>query len=129
MTLPFISYGGSSLLAIALGPTASDDAGENRFLDVFDGSGATVVLALLIANTAAAIELFMAIVRHTPRALLAEHGPGPFLGENTIHVMMVNRRETELLELVPFAIRNFTRGQLRKLRGQLRGRRAGDAPR
>ena len=117
------------LLAIALGPTASDDAGENRFLDVFDGSGATVVLALLIANTAAAIELFMAIVRHTPRALLAEHGPGPFLGENTIHVMMVNRRETELLELVPFAIRNFTRGQLRKLLcTQARGGFFNDAP-
>jgi hypothetical protein len=99
----------------APGTASAADGESSLFLQKLDAVGASPVLGMLVANTAEAIEVVMAIFRALPKVLVEAHGPGPFLGENALHVLMVNRREKQLLELIDLASATFSRSMLRRL--------------
>ena len=109
------------ILALARGEGApvnaagEPEASSESFLEVLDGAGANVTLGLLVANTDAAVALVVAICKARPAALTISHGPGPFTGENALHVLMVNRREAAALELVELALEMLSRKQLEEL--------------
>ena len=65
---------------------------ETAFLDMPDVVGCNATLALLVANSDVAITLFVAICQADPKALIIAHTPGPFEGENALHVLCANRR-------------------------------------
>ena len=88
---------------------------ETAFLDMPDVVGCNATLALLVANSDVAIALFVAICQADPKALIIAHTPGPFEGENALHVLCANRREEALLELIPVACERLTRRDLKRL--------------
>ena len=69
------------------------DPRERDALRLPDSSGANSVLGMLVANTAAAIDLCTEIFTIWPELMAQAHMPGPFFGENTFHVLAVNRQE------------------------------------
>ena len=70
---------------------------------VSDSSGAFLLHGLLIANTDAAVSLVLRLLKQRPELLTQAHGPGPFYGENLLHVLAVNQREAEAIELLELA--------------------------
>ena len=69
-----------------------------------DSSGALPIHALLIANTDASIELAFQWFKRQPSLIPLAHGPGPFIGENNLHVLAANRREDSFIRLVKMAV-------------------------
>lgn len=69
-------------------------------LAIRDWSGATILLALLVANTDEALEMVMHFYEKYPEELLHVHSAGLYCGENALHVLAVNRREKELVKLI-----------------------------
>ena len=74
--------------------------------------GATPVLGMLVANTRAAIRLCLAIFRARPEIMIQAHGKGPFEGENTFHVVCVQRQEQALIAMIKLACQWLDREQL-----------------
>lgn len=96
---------------------------HDRFMDTADASGALPFLALLVANTDAVLELSMRIFEERPELLPRPHIRGsPFEGEQSLHILAVNRREEELIRLLELASERLDRGQCKNL---LHGRVAG----
>ena len=69
------------------------------FCEQEDASGARPIHGLLIGNSDAAIALGVKLVERTPTRALDAHGPGPFLGENVLHILIVQSREEALCTL------------------------------
>ena len=93
-------------IATGSGLTRGDGVlGQSPF-DLPDDSGATPILALLVANTAPAISLCLQLYRARPELLAHSHAPGAnnaFTGENAFHVAAVNRREDALCTMLELA--------------------------
>jgi hypothetical protein len=84
-----------------------------------DASGACPIHALLIANNPEALELVMRLYREVPSLLMQIHGPGFFVGEGGLHVLVVNRREEELCEALRIADETLTTPQLIEVLGHV----------
>lgn len=80
-----------------------------------DGAGATPILGLMVANTAAAMELARTIYTLRPALLGQQHAPGPFLGETVFHVLAANRREEELCAFIQLAHDELDAESLRRV--------------
>jgi hypothetical protein len=80
-----------------------------------DASGATAILALLVANTAEAIELVLDMCRVRHELLTHVHLPGPFIGESALHVLAINRQEEALCTFVQLAQVHLSEEQLASL--------------
>lgn len=90
--------------AILAAATSSDaPEGGGGMCHKADASGAYVLHVLLIANTPAALALAMALAHARPRLLLQSHAEGFFTGEHGLHILAVNRRESELCVLLQLA--------------------------
>jgi hypothetical protein len=77
----------------------------DHILHVPDAVGALPIHAVLVANNPAAIGLAMEFYRATPEYMLMIHQPpGPFIGENCLHVLAVNSYEDEICECVELAM-------------------------
>ena len=61
-----------------------------------DSVGAYLVHGLLIANNHVAVDLTLEIMEARPELLPQCHGAGPFVGENCLHVLAANRRQTDV---------------------------------
>ena len=68
-----------------------------------DASGACPLHALLISNSATALELAIELFRKWPRLITLPHGPGIFVGETVFHALAANRREHEFCEILRIA--------------------------
>ena len=79
---------------------------------MLDAVGATPILGLLVANTDAALQACLAIFHKVPTSMLSKHGPGPFTGENTLHVVSVNKHEKMVLLMVDLAFEHYDRHML-----------------
>ena len=51
----------------------------------------------------------------SPELMLQSHGKGPFTGENTMHIVIVNRHEKLLLRMIELALERFTPKQAQEL--------------
>ena len=90
-------------------------SGSHTFLRQQDSTGATPLLALLVANTEEALEICMSSFRRWPETMLQVHAAGPFLGEGVLHVLAVNQHEDKLIELTQLAVRDLDRTELEQL--------------
>ena len=81
---------------------------DNDLLEKTDAAGAHPIHALLLANSPPAMQLAMSILQARPRVMLQAHEGEPFEGENTLHVMIVNRREQAHSRSSPLAPPNAT---------------------
>ena len=97
-----------------LGEKAATDH-DKSLLHVFDSFGANTPLALLMSNSDAAVDLFVTMCKADPKTLLVPHAPGFFVGENALHVLLVNRREATLAVILPLACAKLRRSQLQSL--------------
>lgn len=68
-----------------------------------DAVGATPIMGLLVANTKPALSLALSVYEARPSLLADCHSPGPFDGENALHILSVNRREAELCRCIELA--------------------------
>lgn len=84
---------------------ASDTS--NKILHTPDGAGAYPLHGLIVCNTKASLEVGLALFRRQPTLLLQQHQPPIFTGENNLHIVIVNRHEDLLLELINLAIREL----------------------
>ena len=115
---PSISPAAAPLTPAATTPSPRKSVGidtelsDAPFLTLRDASGANATLGLLVANTPAAVALFVAICKRRPKTLTTAHSPGPFFGENAMHVLVANRREEAVLELLPIAIAALSHEEL-----------------
>lgn len=96
---------------------------EPNFMETADGSGAQPTLALMVANTDRAITLVKRIFSERPEFIPLCHVPSsPFYGENALHVLAVNCRESDLCEVLDLAATSLSRRELEVLfYGQARG--------
>ena len=85
------------------------------FLEQSDGSGACPIHALLLANTEPALEIAMALLEKRPKLLLQAHRGQPFEGENTLHVLIVNRREAAVVKMIGLAFAHLNHAELQEL--------------
>ena len=97
-----------------LGEKAETDK-DKSLLHVFDSFGANTPLALLMSNSEVAVDLFIAMCMENPKTLLVPHAPGFFVGENALHVLMVNRREAALEVILPLACAKLKRSELQTI--------------
>ena len=68
-----------------------------------------------MSNSDAAVDLFVTMCKADPKTLLVPHAPGFFVGENALHVLLVNRREATLAVILPLACAKLRRSQLQSL--------------
>mmetsp|Transcript_379 Transcript_379/g.683 ORF Transcript_379/g.683 Transcript_379/m.683 type:complete len:945 (+) Transcript_379:16-2850(+) len=80
-----------------------------------DAVGALPIHALLVSNSPEAVALSMEIFRGLPSMLSRAHCEGPFVGENTLHVLAVNQREDEFVELLKLATDRLTREECKSV--------------
>ena len=73
---------------------------HTEFFTNADGAGANPIHALIVANNDAALDLVFEIFERRPSLMTAVHAPGPFGGESSLHIMIVNLRFKEALKLV-----------------------------
>ena len=99
-----------AFLILSLGCGAQCD-----FHSQVDSVGARPIHALMVCNTTESVGLSLRLLRHRPDVLLIAHGPGPFAGENLLHIITVNRQEPLLLELIELAITRLSPKELRQL--------------
>ena len=92
---------------------ASKDAdGPADFAHRLDASGARPHHGLLVANTPPSIDLVLEAFRRRPSLIALPHVGQPFEGENALHILAVNKHETELIELIDLAARELPPRQL-----------------
>eukprot|EP00322_Chrysochromulina_rotalis_P000732 CAMPEP_0115884524 /NCGR_PEP_ID=MMETSP0287-20121206/30166_1 /TAXON_ID=412157 /ORGANISM="Chrysochromulina rotalis, Strain UIO044" /LENGTH=897 /DNA_ID=CAMNT_0003340839 /DNA_START=17 /DNA_END=2710 /DNA_ORIENTATION=+ len=89
------------------------DPREREVLQLPDSSGANSILGMLVANTTAALELCTELFTIWPELMAQAHLPGPFMGENTLHVLAVNRQEDTLCDLLHLAVDRLERELLK----------------
>lgn len=78
-----------------------------------DTSGSTPLHGLLVANTPQALALALRVYQRRPALLLQAHtSSGPFLGENALHILAVNRREPELCTCIELAASHLSTAEL-----------------
>ena len=77
-----------------------------------DASGATPVLAIAVANTPDALRLTLSLYAARPSLITQSHQPGPFFGENALHIFAANRQEDVLCEVVRLAHAHLSRREL-----------------
>lgn len=103
---------------------------DGQFRDVIDQSGATPLLALLVANTEDAVGLYTRIYRDQPKVLLQVHALGRFEGERALHVLIANQQTGAVLELIKsINDSDFTKKEVKDLFfGQVTGEFFKDPP-
>mmetsp|Transcript_15896 Transcript_15896/g.36188 ORF Transcript_15896/g.36188 Transcript_15896/m.36188 type:complete len:906 (-) Transcript_15896:167-2884(-) len=89
--------------------------GRHDCMERVDGAGARPIHAILLANTAAAVELATALLSARPRLMLQSHVGQPFEGENVLHVLIVNRQEEIVCQMVELAFKLFEVDELQSL--------------
>ena len=89
-----------------------------------DATGASPIHALCISNHEASLALMFAIIAGNPRILTSVHSSdGPYTGESCLHILIVNRRESALIDLLSLASQKLSRDELCSLlRSQARGK-------
>ena len=103
-------------MLLCMCPRASRNGDPSR-------TGAPPFMALLVANTDAAVGACLQIWEARPELLPRAHVPGsPFEGENGLHVLAVNRRESEFIFAIELAAERLHHGQCKEL---LHGRVSG----
>ena len=107
------------LLALLLDEAGNgycDDQGRTvDFANRFDVTGALPQHGLLVSNTPASVEVVLKAFRARPALIPLGHAKGLFFaGENSLHILAVNSREMELMEVIWIAARNLKRKQLKK---------------
>ena len=81
-----------------------------------DNAGAYPLHGLLVGNRQASLTISLQLIRARPQMLLAAHeAPGPFQGENSLHIVIVNGHEALLIELMRIACRSLSRDELRRI--------------
>ena len=90
------------ILSLTALPPSSDATADS--MRVPDESGAFLVHGLLIANTDASVGLALKILGQRPDFIPQAHAEGPFFGENVLHVLAVNQRESEAISLLDLAV-------------------------
>eukprot|EP00966_Prymnesium_polylepis_P030959 720306-Prymnesium_polylepis.1 len=88
---------------------------EKEASSLRDAVGATPVHGLLVANTPLALKLVLRLFEARPKLMLQSHAAGPFLGENTMHVVIVNRHEALLLVMIELSCAWLSDDELRTL--------------
>lgn len=101
------------LLALLLDTDLCSDG--SCFAHRLDGSGARPQHGLLVANTPASISLVLDAFHSRPSLIPLRHVGQPFLGENALHVLAVNKREPELCEIIELAARSLDAEQLKEM--------------
>jgi len=107
------------LLALLLDEAGNgycDDEGKTvDFANRFDVTGALPQHGLLVSNTPASVEVVLKAFRARPALIPLGHAKGLFFaGENSLHILAVNSREMELMEVIWIAARNLKRKALKK---------------
>ncbi len=72
-------------------------------MTVPDASGARLVHGLLIANQRHAVECALDLLEMRPALVPIAHAEGDFKDENCLHVLAVNRRQSDMLRLLKLA--------------------------
>ena len=80
-----------------------------------DGAGAAPLHGLVVANTKQSLALALSLYKARPALLQQSHTSKVFFGENSLHILCVNRREPELVELVELAARKLKPKQLQEI--------------
>ena len=89
---------------------------EMHFMYSKDASGALPFLAILVANSDAALRMTTRILQARPELMPIGHAPGTlYEGETLLHVLAVNRREDELCHLIELAVNKLDDAQLEAL--------------
>lgn len=107
------------LLALLLdmhGADALDSKGDPLdYAHRLDAVGARPQHGLLVANTSASVNLVLLAFRERPALIPLRHGPGPFAGENALHILAVNSRDDQgwLCELIDIATSSLDREDLK----------------
>ena len=116
----FPSVGGNELTDAPLAALSAlviglCDAPEADVMSIPDSSGARLFHGLLIANNPPAINLCLSILTRRPSLMLLAHADGPFVGENCLHVLAVNRRQSHICRLLALATQHLADDQLDSL--------------
>ena len=80
-----------------------------------DGAGANPIHALIVANNEASLSLVFTIFDLRPSLMTAIHAPGPFGGESSLHILIVNLRFKEALRLLQRASAVLSDNDLQQL--------------
>mmetsp|Transcript_28110 Transcript_28110/g.68195 ORF Transcript_28110/g.68195 Transcript_28110/m.68195 type:complete len:932 (+) Transcript_28110:113-2908(+) len=94
---------------------ATLDETKDGFWSKHDGVMCKPIHALALSNTEEAISLLVHLVTGRPELLLDVHGEGFFTGENLLHVLIVNRREEYVCQLLDIAITKLPRDQAKEV--------------
>ena len=70
------------------------------FFQQTDSAGANPGHALIVANSDESISLAFEIFTKIRFLMATAHGPGPFIGENNLHILLANARFDEACELL-----------------------------
>ena len=88
----------------------------------FDMVAALPIHSLALANNQASLDLLVRLVEERPELLPEAHGEPVFSGENVLHVLIVNRREDLVCELLDIAAERLSDELMSKLlQGQATG--------
>lgn len=80
-----------------------------------DGAGASPLHGLLVANTTASLHLVIDCYRAKPALIDQVHSGKIFGGENGMHILCVNSRESELCEVIEIAAESLKPEQLQRV--------------
>ena len=102
------SWGGVDILCRILHHLSNEPDSAGAF-EAADPSGAYAMHALMACNTDESLKLAQEIYSKRPRLLLQVlSANGPFLGESSLHIACVNRREQLLVDLIALAVAELT---------------------
>ena len=92
------------------------------FFTTPDEVGALIMHAFVVGNTETSLELAAEIYRKVPKLVAQTHamhrgGVPLFVGESSLHICCVNRRENLLCELLQIALDNLSRKEVAALLG------------
>ena len=82
---------------------ATFETTSGSLMDQTDQSGAYPIHALMVGNTDASLALSLDLFRASPALLTRTHGKGPFEGESSLIIAIVNRREDVVLTMLELA--------------------------
>ena len=82
---------------------ATFETTSGSLMDQTDQSGAYPIHALMVGNTDASLALSLDLFRASPALLTRTHGTGPFEGESSLIIAIVNRREDVVLTMLELA--------------------------
>ena len=88
---------------------------NDSIFDMPDSSGATPLLALLVANNSDAIDLSLMLYHARPILLEQAHLDGPFVGETALHIVAINRQEDALCKMLQLAHEHLNSEQLERV--------------